>query len=233
MMRERLVEGVREGIVTPAGLIAHGRGEAFDYLLGERTVPSAELAERAAACHLLEARDPVICVNGNAAVVTGEGILHLAEAIPAKVEVNLFHRTGERMEKVISFMESLGDVEILGRDADCLISGIASERSKCCSQGIGNADVVLVPMEDGDRAQALVDMGKTVISIDLNPLSRTSRTASVSIVDEASRAIGNMVGHVHELKQDEKQRLNSLEGFDNRENLREALQEIERSLSDH
>ena len=29
-----LVEGFRDGIVVPEGLIAHGRGEMFDYVLG-------------------------------------------------------------------------------------------------------------------------------------------------------------------------------------------------------
>ena len=31
------------------------------------------------------------------------------------------------------------------------------------------ADTVLVPLEDGDRTEALVKMGKTVVAIDLNP----------------------------------------------------------------
>lgn len=232
MMREKLAEAVEQGIVSRAGLIAHGRGEAFDYLLGEATTASAALAEKAAACHLLEAKNPVLCVNGNAAVVAGKDILDLAEMVKAKVEVNLFHRSDERMEKVISYMETLGDAEILGRDADERIKGIASERARCCSQGIGIADVVLVPMEDGDRAEALVSMGKTVIAIDLNPLSRTSKAATVSVVDEASRAIKNIKDHAKALKEDREQRLNVLEGFDNRENLKEALEEIKRSLSD-
>ena len=50
------------------------------------------------------------------------------------------------------------------------------------------ADVVLVPLEDGDRCEALVAMGKTVLVVDLNPLSRTARTATVTIVDEVGRA---------------------------------------------
>ncbi|KQM12096.1 hypothetical protein AOA80_04315, partial [Methanomassiliicoccales archaeon RumEn M1] len=51
--RERMSELVGKGIVAPTGLIAHGRGEAFDYLLGERTVPAADEAARVAAAHLL------------------------------------------------------------------------------------------------------------------------------------------------------------------------------------
>jgi len=33
-IRHALVEGYRKGLVADEGLIAHGRGEAFDYLLG-------------------------------------------------------------------------------------------------------------------------------------------------------------------------------------------------------
>ncbi len=47
--REKLVEGFHKGLVAEAGLIAQGRGEAFDYLIGERTIPSALKATRAAA----------------------------------------------------------------------------------------------------------------------------------------------------------------------------------------
>ena len=36
-------------------------------------------------------------------------------------------------------------------------------------------------------------MGKQVLVVDLNPLSRTSRTATVTIVDNASRAFNEMV----------------------------------------
>ena len=35
---------------------------------------------------------------------------------------------------------------------------------------------ILVPLEDGDRCEALVNMGKTVVVIDLNPLSRSATT---------------------------------------------------------
>ena len=43
-------------------------------------------------------------------------------------------------------------------------------------------------MEDGDRCEALIALGKEVLVIDLNPLSRTARKATVTIVDEVSRA---------------------------------------------
>ena len=41
MIREKLVYGFENGLVAREGLIAHGRGESFDYLLGERTTESA------------------------------------------------------------------------------------------------------------------------------------------------------------------------------------------------
>lgn len=44
-------------------MIAHGRGEAFDYLIGERTIEPAERAMRAAVAKLLLAEDPVVSVN--------------------------------------------------------------------------------------------------------------------------------------------------------------------------
>ena len=54
-MRHKLTEGYKAGLVAEAGLIAHGRGEAFDYLLGEETIPEAEEAEKVAASLLLNA----------------------------------------------------------------------------------------------------------------------------------------------------------------------------------
>ncbi len=43
-------------------------------------------------------------------------------------------------------------------------------------------------------------MGKRVISIDLNPMSRTSRAAHVAIVDEVGRAMMNLARFVGELR---------------------------------
>ncbi len=40
LIRERLVDGFGgEGYVAAQGLIAHGRGECFDYLIGESSIP--------------------------------------------------------------------------------------------------------------------------------------------------------------------------------------------------
>ena len=46
MSRLRMVEASKRGLLAESAMIAHGRGEAFDYLLGERTSDSASLAIR-------------------------------------------------------------------------------------------------------------------------------------------------------------------------------------------
>src|SRR5574341_1538056 len=69
MTRELIVKGVEKGITSIHGLIAQGRGEAFDYLIGEKTTETALQAEKAAAAVLLLAKKPVISVNGNAAAL--------------------------------------------------------------------------------------------------------------------------------------------------------------------
>jgi 4-phosphopantoate--beta-alanine ligase len=219
-VRERMSELVHQGVVAPTGLIAHGRGEAFDYMLGERTIPVAAEAARVAAAHLLEAKRPLITVNGNAAGLCAEGLLSLARAVPAQVEVNLFHRTTERVERVVSYLESRGGQNILGREQGSRLAGIASDRAACCTDGIFSADVVLIPLEDGDRAGALVNAGKTVLAIDLNPMSRTAVEAQVTVVDELTRAVPNIEGAVYQLKDDRPERQRLISEFSNSENLR-------------
>ncbi len=90
--------------------------------------------------------------------------------------------------------------------------------------------MIIVPIEDGDRAEALVKMGKTVISIDLNPLSRTSKMASVSISDEMTRALENIIEFVKELKGKEGEISDIISSFSNRDNRRDALESICGSL---
>jgi 4-phosphopantoate--beta-alanine ligase len=202
VIRERLVKGFEEGYVVPQGLIAHGRGECFDYLLGEVTIPPALKAIRAAAAALLISKYPVISVNGNAAALVPGEIVRLAKLINAKIEVNLFHRTRSRELKIAEVLRSYGADEVLGVEGDVLttIPEIHSERRKVSLRGIYKADTVLVPLEDGDRTEALRRLGKTVIAIDLNPLSRTSRAASITIVDNIVRALPKLIEEVESLK---------------------------------
>ncbi len=200
MTRERLADSVDKGLVNPTGLISQGRGEAFDYMMGEKTLDSSLEAERAAAAYLITAKKPIICVNGNAAALDPINLIELTNAIPkARMEINIFHRTEERMELLITHMENSGAREVLGRNPNARIPGLTSDRALCTKEGIFDSDVILVPIEDGDRAEALVKMGKTVISIDLNPLSRTSKMASVSISDEMTRALKNIIKFTKEL----------------------------------
>ncbi|MCY0868663.1 MAG: 4-phosphopantoate--beta-alanine ligase [Desulfurococcus sp.] len=229
LIRERLVEGFRKGIVAPEGLIAHGRGECFDYLLGERTHGFALKAVEAAAAFLLLAKHPVISVNGNTAALTPREIVELAEETCAKIEVNLFYRTREREEAIAQYLIEHGAREVLGvgSDASATIPELFSERRRVSPRGILIADVVLVPLEDGDRTEALRRMGKTVIAVDLNPLSRTARAASVTIVDNVVRAMPLLVREVRRLKSMNRDELKSITGnYDNNKVLQEALKVI-------
>jgi 4-phosphopantoate--beta-alanine ligase len=199
LTRHRIEHGVEKGITSRQGLIAQGRGEAYDYLLGERTLPSADSAERAGAAHLLLAEHPVLSVNGNvAALVPGETV-ELADAVGADVEVNLFNRTTERMEAIAVHLREHGASEVKGLAADARVPGLDHERAKVDADGIHAADVVVVPLEDGDRAEALAEMGKTEVVIDLNPLSRSAQTATVPIVDNVIRAVPNVTAHARDL----------------------------------
>jgi 4-phosphopantoate--beta-alanine ligase len=223
---------MREGIVSETGLIAHGRGEAFDYLIGEKTTPEAERAEGAAVAALMQAERPVVTINGNAAALAAKDLCALADEVGGRVEVNLFHRTDERMAKVISYVEGQCGHQVLGRDQDRILPGIASNRARCCSAGIAAADVVLIPLEDGDRAEALRGAGKRVISVDLNPISRTSMAADIAIVDELSRAARNMLTMAKEMKgrpYNETERL--LSAFDNHANLGAVMDRISSNLN--
>ena len=106
--RENLVAAAHAGIVSYEGLTSHGRGEAFDYLLGEKTSPSALEAEKSAAKVLLAAKHPVLSINGNTAALAAGEIADLQKAADCEVEVNLFHRTDERIEKVTAVLAQAG-----------------------------------------------------------------------------------------------------------------------------
>jgi 4-phosphopantoate---beta-alanine ligase len=191
--RAHLAEESRRGVVAPEGLIAQGRGEAFDYFLGERTTASARRAERIAAHWLLAARRPVVSVNGNVAALAAPLIAQLADAVPTLlVEVNLFHRSPERVRMIADRLRDAGVRGILGLRPTARIPGLPSDRALVDADGIARCDVCLVPLEDGDRTAALRRLGKRVISIDLNPMSRTSVTSDLPIVDELSRALSEI-----------------------------------------
>jgi len=232
MTRDKVSQSMKKGLVHETGLIAHGRGEAFDYLIGEKTIPPADNAEKIAAAALLCAKNPVISANGNVVALAAKECIILAKSIPAKLEVNLFHRTDERADKIMNELKKQGAKRVYGTKADARIPGLEHNRGICDKEGIFSADVVLVPLEDGDRCQALRDMGKTVIAIDLNPLSRTARTASITIVDNVVRAIPNVKGWVRKLKNKDKKILEEMvESWDNSKMLKDVSSFISKRLN--
>lgn len=232
MTREKVVEGVERGITGLNGLIAQGRGEALDYLLGEKTTPPAEEAERAAAALLLLAERPVLSVNGNAAALVPEEMVLLARKIGAPLEVNIFYRTEERVRRIADHLRSFGAEEVLGEEPDASIPGLDHARAKATRGGIFDADVVFVPLEDGDRCEALVRMGKMVITVDLNPLSRTARTSTVTIVDNVVRALPNLITLVEEMASlREAELLSTISAYDNRAVLRRSVEAMISHLS--
>lgn len=192
-IRERLVRGVERGITSQHGLIAHGRGEAFDYLYGEQTHEFGAVAAHSAVCALLRAKHPVISVNGNAAALVPHELVDLAEQVRAPLEVNLFHAGSGREERIADHLRAHGASDVLMPDGVTEIPGISSARRFVNPDGIWKADTVFVPLEDGDRCAALRAIGKFVIAVDLNPLSRTATTASITIVDNVVRALPQMV----------------------------------------
>jgi 4-phosphopantoate--beta-alanine ligase len=232
-IREKLIERYHEGVVASAGLIAHGRGEAFDYLLGERTNEPALRAIEAAATALLTAKKPVISVNGNVAALAAKEIVKLSRATKASIEVNLFYRSPEREHAIKKLLEKVGARGVLGVDGDASarIPELGSERRCVDPRGILAADVVMVPLEDGDRTEALVKMGKKIIAVDLNPLSRTAQKASITIVDNIIRAVPKLIEAVEKLRrQDRNKPAEILQSFDNKENLAESVALIHRRL---
>jgi len=200
LTRHRIEDGLEKGITSRQGLIAQGRGEAYDYLLGERTLESADEAARAAAAALLRSDQPVVSVNGNVAALCPGEVVDLAGATDADIEVNLFNRTEERMEAIADHLRKHGASEVKGLAGDGEIPGLDHARATVDADGIESADTVLVPLEDGDRAEALGAMGKTEIVIDLNPLSRSAQTATIPIVDNIIRAVPNVTAHARDLQ---------------------------------
>jgi 4-phosphopantoate--beta-alanine ligase len=228
-LREKIVDAYNRGILAESGIIAHGRGEAFDYLIGEKSTSNAKKAVQAAAAALILAKNPVISVNGNTAALVPNEIVILSDDLNAKIEINLFHRTMRRVSTIEKVLNDAGAKNILGTDheAKTLIPGLEGPRASSSREGVYIADVVLVPLEDGDRAEALVKLDKLLITIDLNPLSRTAKTATITIVDNIVRAIPNLIEAVHELDNVEYSTLQQIvNDFNNQENLDESLKKI-------
>ena len=130
------------------------------------------------------------------------------------------------MDKITKLFKDHGYEDILGTNYDDLyyFDKITNPRATASRQGIYVADVILVPLEDGDRAELLKEAGKKIICIDLNPLSRTSKMSDISIVDNVVRAIPEMTRLAREYKnKDEDFLLKIVNDFNNEENLKDSL----------
>ncbi|MGI0041441.1 MAG: 4-phosphopantoate--beta-alanine ligase [Nitrosopumilaceae archaeon] len=228
-IREKLVQGYRSGLVVEEGLMAHGRGETFDYLIGEKTSKNALKAIKAAAKALVLAKSPVISVNGNFAALCPKEIVNLAKTVNAKIEVNLFYVSEKRKRVIANILKKNGAKKILGLDprSSRKIPKLDSARRVVDKNGIFSADVVLVPLEDGDRTLALKKFGKKVITFDLNPLSRTAQSADITIVDNVIRGMKILIDVSKKLT---KKKNLMQEGFDNKKNLAEAILVMKNNL---
>jgi 4-phosphopantoate--beta-alanine ligase len=75
-------------------------------------------------------------------------------------------------------------------------------------------------------------MGKTVIAIDLNPLSRTAQTATITIVDNVTRAIPQIERWVSILKETKQPTLEKLvRTWDNSKNLEKIMCYLSKRLN--
>ncbi len=220
--RQLLEVGVQNGITSLNGLIAHGRGEAFDYLLGEITHDFALDAVREAAHMLQTATHPIISVNGNTAVLVTEELIQLSNLLNAPLEINLFHSSESRLEKTKEYLLKHGAANVLLPDPTCTIPFLESQRKYVHPLGLAIADIVFVPLEDGDRTEALIKNGKKVITVDLNPLSRTAQTATITIVDNITRALPLLI---EEIKKKETIHLE----YNNKEVLNRAITAVRKS----
>lgn len=226
--REKVVMGYKNGLVAAEGLIAHGRGECFDYLMGEQTNEFAGRAIEAAASQLLLADYPVFSVNGNVAALCSDLVYSLNTIIVnSAVEINLFYYTKDRESKISKELRSHGITQILGTNPDNLVQipDLDSNRRLVDVNGIFRADTVFVPLEDGDRTIALKRMNKKIITIDLNPLSRTAKTADITIVDNIVRAIPHLLDRIafHKRNSNKDLLLEIVKNFDNKKILLDAI----------
>ena len=225
-IRERVTRHVETKVLALAGLIAHGRGEAFDYILGEETTNPGKKAITAAAAALLLAERPVLSVNGNVAALCAEGLIKLSEATRAKLEVNLFHRFPGREEAIEGVLREAGAKDVLGVGgaASAKIDEVYSDRRSVDPRGIYAADAVFVPLEDGDRTEGLIRMGKRIITVDLNPLSRTAQYANVTIVDNVVRAMPLLVSEAERRKGESPEALREIvDSYSNGEVLSDSM----------
>ena len=94
-------------------------------------------------------------------------------------------------------------------------------------EGINKADLIFIPLEDGDRAEKLAALKKDIVNVDLNPLSRTAITSTVTIVDNIVRAMPLLIEYVNKYAECDKDiLLEKIKNYDNRKNLDNAIHDI-------
>ena len=139
--------------------------------------------------------------------------------------MNIFHASKERERAIRDHLLRHGAGRVLIPSKEAQLSFIESNRKFVHPEGIFKADVVFVPLEDGDRCEALRKRGKDVVTVDLNPMSRTAQQASVTIVDNVARALLLLIREIESLKKAPPCELEDiLRNYNNAEILRAALQ---------
>lgn len=222
--RHAIIKGMQNQVVAEAGLIAHGRGEAFDYLIGERTHPFAVEAMKAALELIHQSKNPILSVNGNIAALCPVELVKFCKLLNIPMEINLFYRKPGRLEAIERALMKAGAENILGLDPTFAseIDELSSMRRIVDSRGILKADTVIVPLEDGDRTEALLKVGKKVITVDLNPLSRTAKNATITIVDNVVRVFPMLIKLEEERKLKGRSDI-SMKNYNNNKILSEAM----------
>jgi 4-phosphopantoate--beta-alanine ligase len=213
-------------VVAEAGLIAHGRGEAFDYIIGEKTTIAAMEAIRAATALFYLSDHPVISVNGNVAILVPNELVELSNLLNAPLEINLFYRKKGRINAIMKRLKKAGAKNLLGTKEKNMVKleGLESNRRRVDPEGIKKADTVFVPLEDGDRTEALKKLGKKVITVDLNPISRTALWADITIVDNIIRAMPELIKCAREFNNLSPNELtNLIKNYNNKSIIKDSL----------
>ena len=160
-------------------------------------------------------------------------ILQHAKVSKSKIEVNLFYANEKRRQNIVKTLKENGVKEVLGADrkSQKKLSGLDSARRFVDKNGIFVADLVLVPLEDGDRTLALSKAGKKVITFDLNPLSRTAQTADITIVDNVIRGMRELIASCKILSKKNQSSLEKIvKNYDNKKILSESIVHIQKHL---
>ena len=139
-----------------------------------------------------------------------------------------------KKKNIVKILKKNGAKNVLGLEPKFYkrIPGLDSARRIVDKNGIYAADVVLVPLEDGDRAISLKKLGKKVITFDLNPLSRTAQTAHITIIDNVIRGMGELILACKKLSGKNDATLRKIvRHYSNKRNLSANILEIKRNLT--